>query len=58
VRASGSALLWGAMARLVVHDTDAEEEATAGAGLPAWHTMAMAPGSDGLRQAWLLGRSG
>jgi hypothetical protein len=29
-----------------------------GAGLPAWHAMAMAPGSDGLRRAWLPGRSG
>jgi hypothetical protein len=29
-----------------------------GAGLPAWHAMAMAPGLDGLRRAWLPGRSG
>jgi hypothetical protein len=27
-------------------------------GLPAWHAMAMASGSDGPQRAWLLGRSG
>jgi hypothetical protein len=27
-------------------------------GLPAWHAMAMASGSDGPRRAWVLGRSG
>jgi hypothetical protein len=27
-------------------------------GLPAWHAMALALGSDGLRRAWRLGQSG